>query len=191
MALITKISTHQLLFTSISILQIINVMTNKQQADSIHTVSLARSSGSSRPRDCLYKSRSQHRAREAPKCLNPSMHCNMIFSANQSTPYLFQERKRLEILFRSLYSRKAPYGGKDQNQPFNHFQLVLSLVQMPKVVEILTRDLFPGMKVKCSMPSETARYPQSYKKHITSNSCRTAGQSASYFSQDMDISSDV
>lgn len=41
------------------------------------------------------------------------------------------------------------------------------------------------------MPSETARYPQSYMKHITSNSCRTAGQSASYFSQDMDISSNV
>lgn len=114
-------------------------MKNKQRVDSIHTVSLARSSGSSRPRDCLYKSRSQHRTREAPKCLNPSMHCNMIFSANQNTPYLFQQRKRLDILFRSLYSRRDPYAGKDQNRPFNHFQLLLSLVQMPKVVEKLTQ----------------------------------------------------
>jgi hypothetical protein len=110
-----------------------------KRVDSIHTVSLARSSGSSRPRDCLYKSISQHRTREAHKCLHPSMHCNMIFSANQDTPYLFQERKRLDILFRSLYLRKDPYAGKDQNRPFNHFQLVLSLFQMQKVVEKLTQ----------------------------------------------------
>lgn len=54
----------------------------------IHTVSLARSSGSSRPIDCLYKSRSQHRNRGANRCLNPSTHCNMIFLAveNQNSP---------------------------------------------------------------------------------------------------------
>ena len=51
----------------------------------IHTVSLARSSGSSRPLDCLYNSRSQHLTREAK---NPPMHCNMISLDNQNTPCL-------------------------------------------------------------------------------------------------------
>lgn len=57
---------------------------------SIHTVSPARISGSSKPRDCLLKSRSQHRNREAPKCLIPSMHCNMVTSAVQNTPCLLE-----------------------------------------------------------------------------------------------------
>jgi hypothetical protein len=52
----------------------------------IHTVSLARTSGSSRPLDWLYISMSQQRNTEASKDLTPSKHCNMIPLVNQNAP---------------------------------------------------------------------------------------------------------
>lgn len=52
----------------------------------IQTVSLAKSSGSSRPFGCL--SRSQHFKRTTNSCLIPSKHCNMILAAHKHTPYL-------------------------------------------------------------------------------------------------------
>ena len=62
------------------------------KGSNIQTVSLAKSSGSSRPFDCLYRSRSQHFNRTAKKGLSPSRHCNMILSTHQQTPYLPLER---------------------------------------------------------------------------------------------------
>lgn len=47
----------------------------------LQTVSLAKRSGSSRPRGGFVISRSQHRIKERNKCWIPSIHCTMIFAA--------------------------------------------------------------------------------------------------------------
>lgn len=85
----------------------------------VHTVSLARASGSSKPLGCLYKSASQQFTTTAQKCFNPSRHCTMIFSRNQNTPYLCA-RKTLIFNYEQSNWQK-PYTGNKLKQTINIF----------------------------------------------------------------------
>ena len=100
----------------------------------LQTVSLARRSGSSRPRGGLVISKSQHRIRERNKCWIPSIHCTMIFIEHQQTPQLWNFKKRLLNSRRwiTLVSRFYQSCLAKKNSLVDHFQILWSTPDVQK-----------------------------------------------------------
>jgi len=88
---------HQTETSTSLIVYIFRTVMDKWLQDHLHTVSLARRSGSSRPRCGLETGISQHRIMERSKCWSPSIHCTMIFPTHQKSPYLLKFRKEESI----------------------------------------------------------------------------------------------